>query len=69
MIPASALIDDPVQCPACGQPVNVHEDWEADLTEFAGVMSCCKRTLTIGQEKAFLAAIEAERARREGGPG
>lgn len=60
MIPSSALIDSPVQCPACGQPVNPETDWETLLRGSRQVMPCCKRALTPEQgDQLVVTADEA----------
>lgn len=60
-VPTEALIDRPVQCPACGQPLNVEHDWGAQLRATGNVMLCCTGKLTLGEANILLGRIKAAR--------
>lgn len=65
MIPASTLIDNPVQCPCCGQLLDHATWWERRLEKSHGIMPCCGKGLTGDQVRSLIAEV---RARRAAGP-
>lgn len=60
-VPASALIDKPLQCPGCGQPLKADHDWGTQLRATGNRMLCCLRGLTVGEANVFLSKARAAR--------
>lgn len=61
VVPAEALINRPLQCPACGQPLDPGFDWDGRLVKTGGVMTCCNAALTERHIAAFRAEVRAAR--------
>ena len=61
MISASALIDDPLQCPKCGQPLKADHDWEHQLAATGDRMLCCGKRLSAAEYADFGPAVRAAR--------